>query len=494
MAGMVQRRSQVLRAPYKMVLIGETGSGKTSFLNLLSNYATMQTNFGVANFKQFNDMKLEVAQSCPMASKTSGAKLYNVMFGELKLGIIDTPGFGDTSGMTEDEENVKKIIATLQGEKFINCICLIINGRNCRSTVGFRNIMSEIAAILPREILNNIIVVFSNTANELDLNFDASELQTYFGRDIVNLYYIDNPYCKFEKAKQKRHQFPLERIAKSLQKSFKITAQSFDRMYTTMKEFKLVPSICFITLFDKKTEIEKKLLQMLTSYDSQRRLQENVKQAQDRVDTAQQIQHLNKDYSITSYRNGIVMVHTSNHNTLCGVSGCHSNCHTSCGCFTFLIRLTFGFSRFDKEIFKFCHCMSGNYCTQCGHHYTHHYHVESKFEERREQVTQFSSEMKRIFDDAKAQEKRAHISHDKLKAELEESLSGSKRASNELRLMIKEFQELGVKQSYAKLLDIKRNVIEAHLKGTVGSETGNLLKAKEEIEKKLAMTANMKIY
>ena len=91
--------------PFKMLLIGETGSGKTSFINLLYNCVTVQAlgcgfgKEGLEYFRQYNDIQLENAQSTSMESKTNDAILYNVEVGELKVGIIDTPGFGDSRGL-----------------------------------------------------------------------------------------------------------------------------------------------------------------------------------------------------------------------------------------------------------------------------------------------------------------------------------------------------------------------------------------------------------
>ena len=141
--------------PFKMLLIGEIGSGKTSFLNLLYNCATVQAlgcgfgNEGLEYFRQFNHIKLENTQSIsdPMESKTNAATLYNVEVGELKVGIIDTPGFGDSRGLKQDEINVKRIIEVLEKEEYINCVCLIINGRQARASASLQYVLTEITAI-----------------------------------------------------------------------------------------------------------------------------------------------------------------------------------------------------------------------------------------------------------------------------------------------------------------------------------------------------------
>ena len=72
------------KSDYKMLLIGETGSGKTSFLNLICNYGQLEKlgcKFDIDGFEKlqrFNDPELEDKKARHMESKTSGAKSYDV--------------------------------------------------------------------------------------------------------------------------------------------------------------------------------------------------------------------------------------------------------------------------------------------------------------------------------------------------------------------------------------------------------------------------------
>ena len=80
------------KSDYKMLLIGETGSGKTSFLNLICNYGQLEKlgrKFDIDGFEKlqrFNDPELEdkearsmdarqVGQSCMMWQQTQRAQL-----------------------------------------------------------------------------------------------------------------------------------------------------------------------------------------------------------------------------------------------------------------------------------------------------------------------------------------------------------------------------------------------------------------------------------
>ncbi len=468
----------------KMLIIGETGSGKTSFVNLLCNCGTIQAlgckfdSNGLAQFRHFNDVKLEKAESRQMESKTSGAKLYDVELGKLKVGLIDTPGFGDSRGMKEDKENVKKIIAAIEEQEFINCVCLVINGRQARISATLKYVMSEITAILPKEIFNNLIVVFSNTSDPLDLNFDPGELNSFFGRELNNIFFIENPYCRFEKAKQKQAQLPIDTIARSLQKSFEDTAEVLDQMYTVMKDFKPVHTNHFITLYIKKQEVEKNVIMLLTAYDNKQMLEDTFEDAQKQVDAALNTKKLNKQFTCVRSVKTTVVISTEHHNTLCGVKGCYSNCHTPC----YLDK------SFDKEVFKLCRAMNGGeYCTECKHHYSKHYNNEVKFETRKEEKNFIDENMRKQFEEAQSQEERARILQAKLKAELEESKAERERLSEQLLLILDEFYELGINRNYTMLIENQLQVVETHIEGTVGSETTDLRKIKEELEKKLAV-------
>lgn len=140
-----------------------------------------------------------------MASKTSNAKVYNTRLVGLKVEVIDTPGFNDSRGFQQDEENTKAIIQALKESKHINCICLVVNGRNTRIGPSLNYVLAAITAISPKKIVGNVIVILTNSADEDDASFDPDVLQEFFQRKVPekNIFYIDNPFCKLAKAQEK---------------------------------------------------------------------------------------------------------------------------------------------------------------------------------------------------------------------------------------------------------------------------------------------------
>ncbi len=101
------------QSSFKMVMIGETGSGKTSFLQLLLNYGKQ---FGKEDYildQVSSFVKSDVARPNQQVwdSDTTESNKYTAKYGDFSLEIIDTPGFGDTRGNDQKKKNTANIIA-----------------------------------------------------------------------------------------------------------------------------------------------------------------------------------------------------------------------------------------------------------------------------------------------------------------------------------------------------------------------------------------------
>ena len=471
--------------PYKMLLIGETGSGKTSFLNLLCNsklFEELGTEVDAAKLdriRHYNDLKIENSTARAMASKTSEAKFYDTKVCEMRMKVIDTPGFGDSRGLEQDKKNVEKIIDALRDEDYINCVCLVINGRQARMTTSLKYVLSEISTILPREIFNNIIVVFTNSADALDCNFDMCELDSYFGKKLDCAFYIENPYCRIEKAKQKAKQLKVDQIARSLKKSFVETAESLRSLQETIKDFKDVHTLYFIRLYDKKQEIERDVIIILASYDEQTKLEKEIKITEEEVDAAFKSKSLNTDFKTTREVEVTRPVPTpkQRHNTLCGAPGCYSNCHLPCN-------LPKSYNQGD---FKSCAAMDGTEtCKVCGHSYRYHYHNEVVFQKVKERKEFVDEAMKGKFMEAADMEQRADYLRQGLQKRREELLREKNSLLQELNGKITEFQKLGISdQNYAKVLEKQCDVVQLRIEDSVGAQREQLNALKTDLEKKL---------
>ncbi len=415
-----------------------------------------------------------------MESKTNDATLYNVQVGELKVGVIDTPGFGDSRGFSQDKKNSQRIINTLKEEEYINCVCLIINGRQARASASLKYVLTEITAILPQDILDNVIVVFSNTSDPLDLTFDVDMLKDYFGRDVDNIFFVENPYCQFEKAKVKVGQLGIYRVAKSLQKGFEETSTVLNEMCEAIKNFPAVHTYRFVELYEKKKAIERNVLALLTAYDNEITLEKELKNVEEKLDEAVKTKTLNKGWRSEQCFTIWKVVTTSHHNTLCGHKGCYSNCHEECTLPNVV----------GKQMFRFCECMGGftrNTCKVCGHDYTEHIHGKTLFEKSEEVKPLVNKEMEKKFSQATSNEERAQLIYKQLEKYMEDSRSKRTALTKELSRNIAEFEKLGAARSYAKVIENQLAVIETHLEGSIGPESDDLRTTMIEMEKKLTV-------
>ena len=458
---------------YKMLLIGETGSGKTSFLNLLCNCnSVMSQRLGsefdgaaLAQFRNYNDFTLETHQACEfevpkltMKSNTSAARLYNVKVGNIKVGIIDTPGFGDTEGLEVDEKNIKNTVRYLDEEvEFIHCICLVVNGRQCRMNTNLKLVLTQITSVLPRKALENLVVVFTNTADELELNFDPAALEEFFGLkvDKRQQFCIENPFCKYEKVKRKRYDLSMDEIAKSMQSSFKDTAKMLDRMCVVMRDFEKVPTDHFTMLYAKRQEIEESVLKILAAYTTLNQLGASIAEAEEKIKEALKNKEMNKGFMIYQEYEDTQAVKTEKYNTICGA--CCSNCHVSC-------QLETVFKRPDvKECQIFGLKGKNDHCSTCGHETEHHYCSKLKFKKEIIKRPVVVDVLKSNFDRAETDEEIARTFVESLGKERKESEHEREMLSHKLLQTLDDFSQMGVNRSYKTLLETQIAVIKERL-------------------------------
>ncbi len=102
-----------------IVLIGPTGSSKTSLSALFEQIM-------LNNIDKFSDFKSTIAFPRPSAeSDTLKCTIYDLQNSRLKLRIIDTPGFNDTNGRSDD--SIIDEIRNVLSQQSINGVLVVLN-------------------------------------------------------------------------------------------------------------------------------------------------------------------------------------------------------------------------------------------------------------------------------------------------------------------------------------------------------------------------------
>ncbi|XP_073488591.1 uncharacterized protein [Aquarana catesbeiana] len=143
-----------------IMMVGETGSGKTTLINTMINYI-----FGV-DWKDEHRLQLieESSEMSQAHSQTSSVHIYQINHDDLfqipySLTFIDTPGFGDTRGIDEDEKIMQKIREFFYKCKFreIDAICFVVPSTLARLTPTQSYIFDNVLSIFGNDIKDNIV-------------------------------------------------------------------------------------------------------------------------------------------------------------------------------------------------------------------------------------------------------------------------------------------------------------------------------------------------
>jgi len=300
-------------------------------------------------------------------------------------------------------------------------------------------VLSQITSIMPKTVLNNLLVVFTNTKDPLDLNFDINQFKIFFQRDI-DVFYIENPYCKLQKAKL-NNALSINQIASRLQESFETTAETLTKLIERIVSMEPVFTLEFVRLHQLKEGIEHKFLITLKELEYLQKLDNYILTLRNQLQQAQLSKNYNQGFETSTLISTAVLEDTIAHNTLC--TGCNSNCHLACS-------LPFGL-----ENPQLCHAMkNSDTCTLCFHKASLHYHKRQmwKTQTQRAENAKNDEEKQKVLLTA-TEEKRKEVEKRK------EAISA------DLQQFVSTFEEQAAEKSFIHFLKCQIGLLDHHLQG-----------------------------
>ena len=213
-----EKRSRELppRTEINVLLLGETGVGKSTFINAFVNYLKFETleqaergepvvlipvSFLLTIGDQFDEFIVKYGNvdsnedhEHQGQSVTQHCKSYLFdLNDQFSLRLIDTPGIGDTRGIAQDVKNIDHILTYINTLPHLNAVCLLLKPNASRLNVFFRSCINQLLTYLTPIGFTNIIFCFTNARSTFYTPGDTGRLL----REMLNQEHLsDIPFQK----------------------------------------------------------------------------------------------------------------------------------------------------------------------------------------------------------------------------------------------------------------------------------------------------------
>ncbi|XP_026057576.1 uncharacterized protein LOC113042778 [Carassius auratus] len=373
--------------PHKTILlVGETGTGKTTLINTMINYM-----FGVKREdKVWFEITDDQSDRSSAESQTSSVTVYGFYLQEsqIQLTLIDTPGYGDTRGVDLDKEIAKSLLNLSKSEEGIHeihAVCLVIKATQNRLSDRQKYIFDAVQSLFGKDIAENIVLLFTHSDGMPPKNaltaVKAAEIQCAVNKKNQPVFFLFNN-CQSEPADE---EYDEESDEECEEENKKRLDQSWNLSFKGMtKLFKFLDTINPKSLemtrdvIEKRERLEANICNLESRVEEMELKQKELKQTQEALEKNKQdvMAKKNFEYEVEVPYKDIVNIDTSLASKALCCTVCEENCHYP-GCWW-------------VTSISWCEVMKNNYCTVCTNkcHYSKHvkhpkiYRIKTKKEKR----------------------------------------------------------------------------------------------------------------
>lgn len=441
-----------------ILLIGETGGGKTVFLSLLVNLFRGMGAFELKNMHvKGKESGLSTSQS-----QTNVATLYTInTFDGNKIYILDTPGLADTRGPALDKEHRAEINRSIKESiTTVDAVLIIANGSVPRFDAATEYVLNVLTSMFPCSIAENIGFIFTNSVIGA-LNLDRKCLPE--GLRKAKYWTIQNPLGLrngFEAPTDESAQVSPERQLQILSQNYEDTVEMLNKWLEWLDERNPVPTKEIYELYEKYNYIEGKMnasLSSITRLSEERakwtNLDDDLEKTKDvgffspaflwllLADTRTMAKPTPVIDALMSKESSPVWVQqpSDDYNTICIAADCHSNCHAPCRRIyvtrPWLLRFICG--AFSS--------ISGT-CHSCHHEFHHHRRYK---EIHVQEYGKLDEVTKSEWETAQTLEERLQVAQNALQRELDRIDTNVGKVRTEIHDLIEDYNNVSLNKNFA---------------------------------------------
>jgi hypothetical protein len=376
----------------KILLIGDTGSGKSTLINYLYNYFHKGDlhNLKVAIPCKYHPIPTEVCSYDELniydntQSKTNTCIQY--MFTDSTTDkqylFLDTPGLSDTRGIEPNEMNMNKIIDAITQLGNLTTVMIVVNGSISRLTTCLRSVIDCLNENIPDIILENVIVILTNVKKH----------ESPFDLKILNLHGKVYPFYMQNNAFVSDPQTWTKSIRNELQHDWDYSINQIKHILETIDSFKQISIHAFIQMKQIRNDIKSIIHQVRLELLQIQKIQNQLSQLDSALKQANRDILTYQDYIRVQTIEKIELIDAPYHSTLC--TNCNQVCHNNC-------RLN-ETKMLGAQIFAQCLVMNNGQCQQCRNHcsYLNHYHAKKTIHITYERLYDLLIDLKDKYDQA----------------------------------------------------------------------------------------------
>jgi GTPase Era involved in 16S rRNA processing len=129
---------------YNIVVLGNTGVGKSSLLNMLAG----NQNAFIVGDRAYSETQLTIYKEIRLMGRPDG----------LKLRLVDTQGLSDSGGDTKDMDHIKNMVERIRELETIDLFLLCLDGTNPRISDYVRSTITLFSDIFPEFLYHSVLI------------------------------------------------------------------------------------------------------------------------------------------------------------------------------------------------------------------------------------------------------------------------------------------------------------------------------------------------